>query len=529
MANGAAAGSEPRPGSPPTTPARSKSRNVVPRTSGPTAPARRDSVPRPSQLIGRQPARDPSSTQSLGPAVRRCRGRLTWPSTPRCRRGRSSRPRSAAPGSLQPAVVVGIGTVGDRVVRYLRRAVGEQFGGPDAVPHLRLLSIDTDPEATAGNRDALLTRLFRPSHYLNKFRDGGGLDWVPPGFALPAAAQPVYHRTAGPGPAGVLGPREGDRATADGRVEAALAPAALFGRRPPHAAGREDESPAGLCRRHAGRRHRRRHVSRRGVPGPAPPAEVRLYAPGRRRRSHAAADRPRRHATGGLANTYAALAELAHFSRSDTNYEARSAPGTRSCTTRSGRSAAACACRYRPAPTRQRGGWRPARPRVCCSAICSRRSAGPPTTPARPRRTILSHRGLVPAVVAGRRLARRAAAHLATACCGNGRPRTSTPFAPPSAPGSTSSGSPPARPGTIDRPLLTSAAEAAAGGPPDARFDAIVDGLAKQVAAGPKIDGKAACVVFNDVVGSGWQADFRLRGGAGQASCRRRSRPPHTA
>jgi serine/threonine protein kinase len=89
-------------------------------------------------------------------------------------------------GILFPSLVIGLGQLGLTVLQRLRENLCDQFSSLDALPHLRLLLIDTDPEvmrsATRGDAgalsaaDVLLAQLNRPSHYL-KSRDGRG-----PGF-----------------------------------------------------------------------------------------------------------------------------------------------------------------------------------------------------------------------------------------------------------------------------------------------------------------------------------------------------------
>lgn len=83
-------------------------------------------------------------------------------------------------GILRPALVVGLGQAGVDILRNLRKQLNEQFGAPEATPHVRLLAIDTDPEAVQEAMrgesplqpsEVVLTRLHRPSHYL-KSRDG---------------------------------------------------------------------------------------------------------------------------------------------------------------------------------------------------------------------------------------------------------------------------------------------------------------------------------------------------------------------
>jgi hypothetical protein len=80
-------------------------------------------------------------------------------------------------GVLTPAVVIGLGQYGLNVLRRLRQEVQHRFGVEDASACLRLLYVDTDPDATRDAvRDAggeplapgeiVLARLNRPSHYL---------------------------------------------------------------------------------------------------------------------------------------------------------------------------------------------------------------------------------------------------------------------------------------------------------------------------------------------------------------------------
>jgi serine/threonine protein kinase len=86
-------------------------------------------------------------------------------------------------GCLFPALVIGLGRCGLLVLQELREALCQRFGSLAAVPNLRLLLLDTDPEvlrlATRGSdtgrglstNEMLLAPLHRPAHYL-KPRDG---------------------------------------------------------------------------------------------------------------------------------------------------------------------------------------------------------------------------------------------------------------------------------------------------------------------------------------------------------------------
>jgi serine/threonine protein kinase len=105
-------------------------------------------------------------------------------------------PRPAPPqpmegeGVLYPALVIGLGHLGLKVLQSLRGNLHYQFGSIDEVPNLRLLYLDTDPEglnhATWGNPGAaltpsevLLTKLNRPRHYLRSHDGRETLDsWL---------------------------------------------------------------------------------------------------------------------------------------------------------------------------------------------------------------------------------------------------------------------------------------------------------------------------------------------------------------
>jgi eukaryotic-like serine/threonine-protein kinase len=74
-------------------------------------------------------------------------------------------------GVLFPALVIGIGQHGLRVLQRLRRKIEDQFGHLDALPNLRLLYLDTDADSARAAAEfrpseVLLTRLNRPRHYL---------------------------------------------------------------------------------------------------------------------------------------------------------------------------------------------------------------------------------------------------------------------------------------------------------------------------------------------------------------------------
>jgi len=111
-------------------------------------------------------------------------------------------PERTGDGVLFPALVVGVGATGLAVLRALRRSIRERFGRADALPTLRFLYLDTDPEAAtlaAAGPDALsprevfVARLNRPTHYLQHPTMPPAEQWMPPGllYQLPKNAGPA--------------------------------------------------------------------------------------------------------------------------------------------------------------------------------------------------------------------------------------------------------------------------------------------------------------------------------------------------
>lgn len=100
-------------------------------------------------------------------------------------------PEFTGNGSLVPAVIIGLGGDGLAVLKQLKQYVIERLGEFDALPQLKLLYIDTDPEtvqiaergqgALAAD-EILLCRLNRASHYLKPRRNGRSLieGWFDP-------------------------------------------------------------------------------------------------------------------------------------------------------------------------------------------------------------------------------------------------------------------------------------------------------------------------------------------------------------
>jgi hypothetical protein len=103
--------------------------------------------------------------------------------------GRRPAAGAAADEVLLPALIVGLGAQGQAVLKQLRREMVEHFGVGPPLPHVRLLCLDTDPEAVQSalqGREAalrynemMLTRLQRPAHYLKALGARDSLDgWL---------------------------------------------------------------------------------------------------------------------------------------------------------------------------------------------------------------------------------------------------------------------------------------------------------------------------------------------------------------
>jgi hypothetical protein len=118
---------------------------------------------------------------------------------------------AVAPGAevLVPALVIGIGGLGQAVLRQLRQEIREHFGPGQPLPQVRFLYLDTDPEATeAASRggdtafragEVFLTRLQRPSYYVRAQTTPADLDWLPPRalYRIPRTPATAGHRALG--------------------------------------------------------------------------------------------------------------------------------------------------------------------------------------------------------------------------------------------------------------------------------------------------------------------------------------------
>ena len=99
-----------------------------------------------------------------------------------------SPPEELGPGSIFPTLIVGAGFSGLRVLQRFRKAIGDRYGLPERTPAIRLLYIDTDPDAlqqaTADPLPGLArlrpeevfpARLNRAQHYLKPRLTGRSL------------------------------------------------------------------------------------------------------------------------------------------------------------------------------------------------------------------------------------------------------------------------------------------------------------------------------------------------------------------
>jgi serine/threonine protein kinase len=111
-------------------------------------------------------------------------------------------PEKTGDGVLFPALVVAVGQTGLAVLKRLRQLIRDRFGGPDALPTIRYLYLDTDPEAVAAAaqgpdalapRELVLAKLNRPAYYLQESPAPNVENWMPTGL--------LYRLPKNPGPA----------------------------------------------------------------------------------------------------------------------------------------------------------------------------------------------------------------------------------------------------------------------------------------------------------------------------------------
>ncbi|HEV3144264.1 MAG TPA: tubulin-like doman-containing protein [Gemmataceae bacterium] len=98
-------------------------------------------------------------------------------------------PEQTGPGALFPAVVVGLGQIGFMILQMLRRGMRDQLHC-ESLPHVRFFYVDTDPEtiqqfgsasSSLHPREVYQAKLNRPSHYQKPRTEQPGVDtWINP-------------------------------------------------------------------------------------------------------------------------------------------------------------------------------------------------------------------------------------------------------------------------------------------------------------------------------------------------------------
>lgn len=144
-------------------------------------------------------------------------------------------------GVLAPTLIVALGGLARQVLHEVRHRLGNRFGAPqDALPHVRVLALDTDPNLAKiilqenpsiwklGPQQVLPVPLHRPSHYLKPRDNLPNLDrWLNPAMIYRI---PRDQRTQGARALGRLAFCDNYRSIArrlKSELSAALAPAAI--------------------------------------------------------------------------------------------------------------------------------------------------------------------------------------------------------------------------------------------------------------------------------------------------------------
>lgn len=140
----------------------------------------RAAAPGRSAAVSTSPAPVHAPSEHATPSVQRPSSEVK--STAASRHPLTPRPEINGDGLLFPALVVGVGQTGLRILQTLREQIVQRFGSLGVLPNLRFLLLDTDPEVLrAATRpssegslttaEILLAPLNRPTHYI-KPRDG---------------------------------------------------------------------------------------------------------------------------------------------------------------------------------------------------------------------------------------------------------------------------------------------------------------------------------------------------------------------
>jgi eukaryotic-like serine/threonine-protein kinase len=180
---------------------------VTVRSAAPAAPEAPAATPVPpaAQPVFPSPPRRPTAkAEAIGPEIK-----TRWvkaqpepqPEPPPVTEAPPKPPLVEGDGILFPALVIGVGELGLHVLQHLRQDLNEQFGSSNALPNIRLLGIDTDPESARSSsrrrvalppEEMLLARLGRPSHYLKARKTFSDLDsWFEPKMLYRIPRNPV--------------------------------------------------------------------------------------------------------------------------------------------------------------------------------------------------------------------------------------------------------------------------------------------------------------------------------------------------
>lgn len=247
-------------------------------------------------------------------------------------------PELSGDGPLQPALVIGLGNAGLRVLQRLRFELLERYGPPGVTPSLRTLYIDTDPEgleeagrvrvpdrlAALGSDEIYAAKLNRAGHYLKPRFNGRNLTegWFDPQLLYKLPRNPLTLGVRLFGRLAFLDHYRFLMAKVQAELDAAVAPDALL----------LTETRTGLKRR---TNRPRVYVVGSVAGGTGGGMFLDLAYAVRSRLKRMGYDRP--DITGlfvlppadatltvpqALGNTYAALTELNHYSRRDTVFTA---------------------------------------------------------------------------------------------------------------------------------------------------------------------------------------------------------------
>jgi len=109
-------------------------------------------------------------------------------------------PEKTGEGVLLPALVLAIGQTGKRVIETLKRLICDRYSHPDKTPNIRYLLIDTDPDGVPSSvpenpaeiapHEAVLARLNRPGHYLQRDSLPPVDSWMPSGTLYKLSRNP---------------------------------------------------------------------------------------------------------------------------------------------------------------------------------------------------------------------------------------------------------------------------------------------------------------------------------------------------